>query len=194
MHTGTVRVIGNDYWGVDVHYAARLCAAASGGQVLLSASTREVVRGVVVDDLGEHGLKDFTVPRPLFHLRVGGAGADRFPPPRTLARVRTNLPSSQNVLIGRERDLAELREGLKGEVRLLTVTGVGGSGKTRLALACGADLLHHSATACFWSVWRRWSGRTTWVLLSRAPSALPSSTAAIPRPPSCPIWPDARCC
>ncbi|HTX07947.1 MAG TPA: adenylate/guanylate cyclase domain-containing protein [Solirubrobacteraceae bacterium] len=141
MHTGAVRVIGNDYWGVDVHYAARLCAAASGGQVLLSAATRELVHGVVVDDLGEHGLKDFTVPRSLFHLRVGGAGADRFPPPRTLARVRTNLPSSQNVLIGRERELAEMREALKGEVRLLTVTGVGGSGKTRLALACGADLL-----------------------------------------------------
>ena len=141
VHTGSARVIGNDYWGVDVHYAARLCAAASGGQVLLSASTRECVRGVPVDDLGEHALKDFTVARPLFHLRVGGVGADRFPPPRTLARVRTNLPSSPNVLIGRERELAEMREGLTGEVRLLTVTGVGGSGKTRLALACGADLL-----------------------------------------------------
>jgi predicted ATPase/class 3 adenylate cyclase len=141
VHTGSPRIIGNDYWGVDVHYAARLCAAAHGGQVLLSASTRECVPAVPVDDLGEHGLKDFAVARPLFHLRVGGAGADRFPPPRTLARIRTNLPSPPNRLIGRERELREMRERLTGEVRLLTVTGVGGSGKTRLALACGSDLL-----------------------------------------------------
>ncbi len=149
VHTGAVRVIDDDYWGVDVHYAARLCAAASGGQVLLSAATRELVREVSVDDLGEHGLKDFTVARSLFHLRIGDAGADRFPPPRTLARVRTNLPSSPNVLIGRQRELAQLREDLTGEVRLLTVTGVGGSGKTRLALASGADLLRSFGDGVF---------------------------------------------
>ena len=141
LHTGSPRLRGSNYWGRDVHYAARLCAAAHGGQVLLSESTRALVADVAVDDLGEHGLKDFAVPRRLFHLRLGGAGAERFPPPRTLARVRTNLPSLPNHLIGRERELAEMREALTGEARLLTVTGVGGSGKTRVALACGTELL-----------------------------------------------------
>ena len=65
---------------MDVHYAARLCAAANGRQVLLSASTRALVANVSVDDLGEHGLKDFVVPRRLFHLRLGGVGADQLPP------------------------------------------------------------------------------------------------------------------
>jgi predicted ATPase/class 3 adenylate cyclase len=141
VHTGSPRLRGNTYWGVDVHYAARLCAAAHGGQVLLSESTRALVADVSVDDLGEHGLKDFVVPRRLFHLRLGGAGADRFPPPKTLARVRTNLPSLPNRLIGREAELAEMRGALTGAARLLTVTGVGGSGKTRIALACGTELL-----------------------------------------------------
>ena len=141
LHTGSPRLRGSNYWGRDVHYAARLCAAAHGGQVLLSESTRALVADVAVDDLGEHGLKDFAVPRRLFHLRLGGAGAERFPPPRTLARVRTNLPSLPNHLIGRERELAEMREALTGAARLLTVTGVGGSGKTRIALACGTELL-----------------------------------------------------
>src|SRR5579872_1127045 len=141
VHTGSPRLRGNDYWGADVHYAARLCAAAHGRQVLLSASTRELVSHIAVDDLGEHGLKDFPVPRRLFHLRIGGVGADQFPPPKTLARVRTNLPSAPNRLIGRDRELAEMRAALTGEVRLLTVAGIGGSGKTRIALACGADLL-----------------------------------------------------
>ncbi len=149
IHTGVPRVIGTDYWGVDVHYAARVCAAAHGGQVLLSASTRERVPSAAVDDLGAHGLKDFAVAQPLFHLRVAGAGADRFPPPRTLARVRTNLPSAPNRLIGRERELDEMRERLTGEARLLTVTGVGGSGKTRLALACGTDLLEAFSDGVF---------------------------------------------
>jgi hypothetical protein len=141
VHAGSPRLRGNNYWGADVHYAARLCAAAHGRQVLLSAATRALVPEGPVDDLGEHGLKDFPVPRRLFHLRLGGARADQFPPPKTLALARTNLPSLPNRLIGRERELAEMRAALRGEVRLLTLTGVGGSGKTRIALACGADLL-----------------------------------------------------
>ncbi|HEY2435548.1 MAG TPA: BTAD domain-containing putative transcriptional regulator, partial [Solirubrobacteraceae bacterium] len=108
VHTGVPRLRGNDYWGADVHYAARLCAAAHGRQVLLSASTRELVPDVPVDDLGAHGLKDFAAPRPVYHLRLGGTGADQFPPPKTLSRLRTNLPSLPNRLIGRERELAEM--------------------------------------------------------------------------------------
>lgn len=149
VHTGMPRRRGNDYWGADVHYAARLCAAAHGRQVLLSASTRELVPDVPVDDLGESGLKDFPLPRRLFHLRIAGVGADQFPPPKTLSRLRTNLPSLPNRLIGRERELAEMRAMLTGEVRLLTVSGVGGSGKTRIALACGQDLLESFTDGVF---------------------------------------------
>ena len=79
MHTGSVRVMGDDYWGVDVHYAARLCAAASGGQVLLSASTHALVPDVLVDDLGEHALKDFAAPRAFPSPARWGARR-RFPP------------------------------------------------------------------------------------------------------------------
>jgi predicted ATPase/class 3 adenylate cyclase len=141
VHTGRPRVRGDDYWGIDVHYAARLCSAASGGQVLLSSATRTLVPEASVDDLGEQALKDFSAPRRLFHLRVDGRGAAQFSPPRTVDVVRSNLPSPPNPLIGREREIEEVRSALTGDVRLLTLTGVGGTGKTRLAIACGGALM-----------------------------------------------------
>ncbi len=149
LHTGSPRVRDGDYWGVDVHYAARLCSAAHGGQVLLGASTRELVPTAPVDDLGEHALKDFPVPRRLFHLRAMGRSAADFPPPRTAAGARSNLPSLPDRLIGREQAITGVRTALCGGARLLTLTGVGGSGKTRLALACGADLLGNFADGVF---------------------------------------------
>jgi predicted ATPase/class 3 adenylate cyclase len=141
IHTGSPRVREGTYWGVDVHYAARLCSAARGGQVLLSAATRSLVPDAPVDDLGEHALKDFPAPRKLFHLRVAGRGADQFSRPSAIPGVRTNLPSMPTRLIGREREVEQVRAALTGTVRLLTLTGTGGSGKTRLALACGSALL-----------------------------------------------------
>jgi predicted ATPase/class 3 adenylate cyclase len=138
LHTGEPRVHDDTYWGIDVHYAARLCSAAHGGQVLLSAATRALVPDADVDDLGEHALKDFTAPRTLFHLVVGERRSSAFPPPRTLENARTNLPSIATPLLGRETELADLTRRLtETPKRLITLIGAGGSGKTRLAIACG---------------------------------------------------------
>lgn len=142
VHTGSPRVRGRDYWGIDVHYAARLCAAAHGGQVLVSESTATLV-DLELEDLGKHAVKDFPSARRIFHLPVDGRGSDCFPAPRTLGTGRTNLPDQLSSFIGRERELAELR-GLLSGARLVTLTGAGGVGKTRLALRLGADLLDGS--------------------------------------------------
>jgi predicted ATPase len=150
VHSGEPQVRGGTYWGIDVNYAARLCSAANGGQVLLSAATRALVADADVDDLGEHALKDFPAARSLFHLVVDGQHADGFPRPRTLATERTNLPSLATPFVGRELELDDLARRLteSGE-RLVTVTGSGGSGKTRLAIACGAELLDRFADGVF---------------------------------------------
>jgi class 3 adenylate cyclase len=142
VHTGSPRVRDEDYWGVDVHYAARLCAAASGGQVLLSESTAALV-DFALEDLGKHAVKDFPSSRRIFHVPIDGLGSDCFPPPRTLATGRTNLPDQLSSFVGRERELRELRALLAGS-RVVTLTGPGGVGKTRLAIRLGAELLDGS--------------------------------------------------
>ena len=142
VHTGSPRVRDEDYWGVDVHYAARLCAAASGGQVLLSESTAALV-DFALEDLGKHAVKDFPSARRIFHVPIDGLGSDCFPPPRTLATGRTNLPDQLSSFVGRERELRELRALLAGS-RVVTLTGPGGVGKTRLAIRLGAELLDGS--------------------------------------------------
>jgi predicted ATPase/class 3 adenylate cyclase len=141
LHTGNVRIRHDDFWGIDVHYAARLCSAAHGGQVLLSATTRALVGDVAAEDLGEHALKDFPAARKLYHLSLPGRTSADFAPPRTLETVRTNLPSVSTRLVGRNRELEFLRDRLESGARLVTITGVGGSGKSRLALECGAALV-----------------------------------------------------
>ncbi len=133
LHTGEPRIDQGDYWGVDVHYASRIGAAANGGQILASHATRALDARHEFESLGEHSLKDFIAPRELFHLVVDGAGAADFPPPRTMDRIRTNLPAPTTELIGREDELAVLLD-LIGTARMVTVSGPGGSGKTRLAL------------------------------------------------------------
>jgi predicted ATPase/class 3 adenylate cyclase len=133
LHSGEPRIDHGDYWGADVHYAARIAAAAHGGQVLASQATRALDRHHEFASLGEHSLKDFIAPRELFHLVVDGTGPAEFPPPRTLEPIRTNLPSPTSDLIGREDELAVLLD-LLATARLVTVSGPGGSGKTRLAL------------------------------------------------------------
>jgi predicted ATPase/class 3 adenylate cyclase len=139
VHTGRPKLRGGQYWGIDVHYAARVCAAANGGQVLLSESTA-VLADVGVEDLGQHALKDFPAPRRLFHLLIDGRGSDCFAPPRTLRTGRTNLPDQLSSFVGRERELDEVGA-LLGQARVVTLVGAGGVGKTRLALAAGARLL-----------------------------------------------------
>src|SRR5262249_46650158 len=137
LHTGEASLAPAGYVGIDVHRAARICAAAHGGQVLLSQSTRDLVEAPV-RDLGEHRLKDLTAPQHLFQLVVSGLPGE-FPPVRALGGS-TRLPIQPTPLVGRERELRETRELLaRDDVRLLTLTGPGGTGKTRLALQLAAD-------------------------------------------------------
>lgn len=108
----------------------------------MSESTVSLV-DLEVEDLGEHAVKDFPSPRRIFHLPVDGRSSDCFPPPRTLRAGRTNLPDQVSSFIGRARELVELRELLAG-ARVVTLTGAGGVGKTRLALRLGAEVLDGS--------------------------------------------------
>jgi predicted ATPase len=147
LHTGEPRIDHGDYWGADVNYAARIGAAASGGQVLASEATRALDGRHQFESLGSHSLKDFIAPRELFHLVVDGTGPSGFPPPRTLEPIRTNLPSPTGELIGRDDELAVLLD-LVATARLVTVSGPGGSGKTRLALEVA-----QRAAADFDAVW-----------------------------------------
>jgi predicted ATPase len=122
------------YVGIDVHRAARIAAAAHGGQIVVSETTRRLLEtDAPTRDLGEHRLKDLTGAERLF--QVGGGD---FPPLRTLDA--TNLPVVATPIIGRERELGELLAMLSDETRLLTLTGPGGTGKTRLALQVAAEL------------------------------------------------------
>jgi predicted ATPase/class 3 adenylate cyclase len=142
VHTGEPIVWEEGYAGEDVHRGARICAAAHGGQVVLSERTRSLVDGVAVRELGSHRLKDLSEPQRLFQL-----GEDEFPPLRTLHA--TNLPTQASPLIGRERELVEAGELLRAS-RLLTLTGPGGSGKTKLALQLAAEALDDFPDGVFW--------------------------------------------
>ena len=135
LHTGEPLITDEGYAGIDVHRAARIAAVGHGGQVLLSQSTRDLVAGDSVLDLGEHRLKDLTAPERIYQLGEGD-----FPPLKSLNQ--TNLPVQPTPLVGREHELDEvLTLTGRGDVRLLTLTGPGGSGKTRLALQAAAELV-----------------------------------------------------
>jgi predicted ATPase/class 3 adenylate cyclase len=146
LHSGEPLVTADGYSGIDVHRGARIAAAAHGGQVVVSAATRELVRDelpaqVELRDLGEHQLRDLGRPEPLFQVLVEGL-PDEFPPLRTLESRPTNLPVQATHLIGRRQELQELAELLRHRDRhLITLTGPGGIGKTRLALQTAADAL-----------------------------------------------------
>jgi predicted ATPase/class 3 adenylate cyclase len=144
IHTGEPQVADEGYVGIDVHRAARIAAAAHGGQIVLSATTRRLLQGEAnVRDLGEHRLKDLVSPERLFQLGDGD-----FPPLRTLDA--TNLPIVSIPLVGRERELEEVVALLSNGTRLLTVTGPGGAGKTRLALQVAAELVGTLHDGVFW--------------------------------------------
>jgi predicted ATPase len=142
IHTGKPIVWAEGYAGLDVHRGARICACAHGGQVVLSERTRAGLDDVAVRDLGLHRLKDLSEPQQLYQL-----GDADFPPLRTLHA--TNLPVQPSPLIGRERELDEVAA-LLSEHRLVTLTGPGGSGKTRLALQVAADLSEEFPHGVFW--------------------------------------------
>ena len=140
MHTGEPQRSAEGYVGLDVHRAARIMSAGHGGQVLLSQTTRDLVEhdlsdGVNLRDLGVHHLKDLPHPSQLFELVIPGLPAD-FPPLKTLGTYHTHLPFQPTSLIGREPEVAEISTLLEQpEMRLLTLLGPGGIGKTRLAIA-----------------------------------------------------------
>ncbi len=135
LHTGEPLVDPPNYIGMDVHRAARIMSAGHGGQVLVSETTAALAGGEFgLHDLGPHRLKDLTAPERLYQL---GSGA--FPPLKSLRQ--TNLPIQATPLVGREREVSELVTHVRApETRLLTLTGVGGTGKTRLALQSAAEL------------------------------------------------------
>ena len=149
IHTGEPLVTGHLYAGLDVHRAARVMSAGHGGQVLLSERTSSLVEkslpeGLSLRDMGRHRLKDLSAPQGLFQL-----GDEEFPSLETL--YQTNLPVPATPFLGRERELQEVSALLADEAtRLLTLTGAGGSGKTRLAAQAAADVSELFPDGVFW--------------------------------------------
>ncbi len=143
LHTGTPLVTDEGYVGDDVHFAARVAASGHGGQVLLSRSTRKLVDGLALTDLGEHRLKDIEGAVSIYQL-----GDKGFPPLKTISN--TNLPRPASSFVGRQREQDEVVLELRGDTRLLTLTGTGGSGKTRLALEAAAELVPNFRAGVFW--------------------------------------------
>jgi predicted ATPase len=142
LHTGEPVLTEEGYVGIDVHQAARIMSAGHGGQVLLSKGTRELVDASALD-LGEHRLKDFDEPVWIYQL-----GARRFPPLKTLSN--TNLPRPASSFVGRERELAEVVALFRDGARLVTLTGAGGSGKTRLGIEAASELVPEHRNGVFW--------------------------------------------
>ncbi len=148
IHTGEAELAAGVYVGIDVHRAARIMSAAHGGQILASETTRALVSrampaGTSLRDLGEHRLKDLPAPERLYQVTADGLDAD-FPPPRTIDSTPNNLPASTSALVGRAAELEQLARLLRGDAgRLVTLTGPGGIGKTRLAVEAASDALEH---------------------------------------------------
>ncbi len=144
LHTCEARVVGADYVGIGVHRAARICAAAHGGQIVVSKSTQHLLDDETTIDcvvLGEHALKDFEKPQSLFQI-AHPALRREFPPLRTLDHRPTNLAEQATPLIGRDDELAAVCAlVVEPGVRMVTLTGPGGTGKTRLALQVSMRLL-----------------------------------------------------
>jgi predicted ATPase/class 3 adenylate cyclase len=133
LHTGETQERDGDYFGTAVNRAARVMAVAHGGQIICTRATVEVAGdGIVVRSLGEHRLRDLGAAQELFQVGEGD-----FPPLRSVDVVPTNLPTMLTELIGRSEEVDRL-SGLLGRERMVTLTGVGGVGKTRLALAVAA--------------------------------------------------------
>jgi predicted ATPase/class 3 adenylate cyclase len=148
LHTGEADVRDGDYYGTAVNRAARIAAVAHGGQILCSRATEELVRDhvtadVALVDLGDHQLRDLARPEHVFQVRVDGLRAD-FPPLRSLDAFPGNLPVRPTSFIGRESDVGKVATSLERSP-IVTITGVGGVGKTRLALQVAAEIIPHHA-------------------------------------------------
>jgi len=144
VHTGEAKLVGSDYVGLAVHQAARIGAAGHGGQVLLSGTTADLLPHDAPErrwlkDFGPHRLKDIATPVRLYQLTPSDLRSD-FPPLRTLGGPRHNLSAQLTSFVGREEELGAVAESLN-TTRVVTLTGVGGVGKTRLALEIAARVL-----------------------------------------------------
>jgi predicted ATPase/class 3 adenylate cyclase len=142
LHTGEAPLVGNEYIGLDVHHAARIAASAHGGQVLISETTRGIVEEKLptelrVRDLGSHRLKDLARPERLYQLVIDGL-RETFPPLRSLDAIQNNLPTQLTSFVGRDAEVTDAKRLLQN-TRLLTLTGPGGIGKTRLSLQIAAE-------------------------------------------------------
>ena len=151
LHTGEATLGGDEYVGLDVHRAARIAATGHGGQVLVSSATAELVRtGLPQDidlrDLGQHRLKDLKRPERIHQLAIDGLMSE-FPPIRSL-ETPTNLPAQRTSFVGRRAEIVRVKQLLSGP-GLLTLSGVGGSGKTRLALQASRELLNEYRDGVF---------------------------------------------
>jgi predicted ATPase/class 3 adenylate cyclase len=150
LHTGIPLVTDEGYVGEDVHLAARVGASGHGGQILVSGATAAlsnpsdtVSQGALLIELGEHRLKDIEGPVAIFQLGDGS-----FPPLKTISN--TNLPRPASSFVGRERELGEVLRRIEQGARLVTLTGPGGSGKTRLAIEAAATLVPEYKAGVFW--------------------------------------------
>ncbi len=142
LHTGEAPLVSDEYIGIDVHHAARIAASAHGGQTVISETTRGLVEGNLkpglrLRDLGTHRLKDLARSERLYQLVIEGL-PDTFPALRSLDAIHNNLPIQLTSFIGRSTDVADAKR-LLHVTRLLTLTGPGGIGKTRLSLQIAAE-------------------------------------------------------
>jgi predicted ATPase/DNA-binding SARP family transcriptional activator len=151
VHTGAVEERNGDYFGPTMNRAARLMAIGHGGQVLVSQATQAIVRdteGIELLDLGDHHLRDLTRPERVFQVLVPGQPVE-FPPLRSLDARATNLPVQLTTFIGRRDELQRVRA-LLDEHRVVTITGVGGVGKTRVALRAAEDAMVEHPDGAWW--------------------------------------------
>jgi predicted ATPase/class 3 adenylate cyclase len=154
LHTGAPVPHDGAYVGIDVHRAARISAAAHGGQIVVSSATASLVSGSLPDgvrlrDLGDHRLKDLESPEHVYQLDVEGL-PNAFPPLRSLGAT-SNLPTRDFPTVGRDDELGELADLVDAGVRLLTLTGPGGAGKTTLAIAVAARLAERFAGGVYFA-------------------------------------------
>ena len=148
LHTGVTEERDGDYFGQPVNRVARLLAAGHGGQALLSEATCSLVRDTLpaattLLDMGQHRLKDLARPEHIFQVLARGLLSE-FPPLKTLDILPNNLPVQLTSFVGREKEMEEVKR-LLSSARLLTLTGPGGTGKTRLSLQAAADVLEEFA-------------------------------------------------
>ena len=186
VHAGEAEQTTTGLVGLDVHRAARIAAVAHGGQVLLSETAAALVRGVLppgaaLVDLGTHQLKDLGRPEQIFQLSAPGLQAE-FPPLRSLGNpaLPNNLPAQLAAFIGRERELSDVRA-LVESCRLVTLTGAGGAGKTRLGLQVAAELLDGSGDGV-------WLAELAAVTDGDAVAAAIAAALRIPPQPGRPRW------